>query len=147
LTSGCSAAAVIVTVVDSRGEPFADVSVEALQATTSAGQRTFRTPAATGTTSDLGTVRLFGLEPGEYFIAGRPGASAPRADDTTAIRSYFPGTLAAADAQPVSVRTAQESNVVLPITTAKGVRLSGVVRRWSGASIVSSESLAAASLL
>jgi hypothetical protein len=59
------------TVLDDEGQPAAGIGVEALVETYAAGTRR-RTRAGATTTDDRGEYRMFGLSPGEYFVAARP---------------------------------------------------------------------------
>jgi hypothetical protein len=124
----------VVTVVDSRGEPVPDLKVDALTTRFTAGRRILESAVPTGVTDDRGVVRLFGLAPGEYYVS----VARQAADGVRPATLYYPGTLAAKDAQSVTIRAAQESHVIMPFVTAKGVTLSGTVRRWDGSLITSS---------
>ena len=56
-------------ITDDEGEKLANVTVLALRAVVSTGGRPIYHAFASATSNDLGEYRLFGLEPGRYFIA------------------------------------------------------------------------------
>src|SRR5215471_16332882 len=60
-------------VSDSRGEPVANVPVQALKYSYQAGQRTLSV-VKTESTNDRGEYRLFWLPPGTYFVSASTGA-------------------------------------------------------------------------
>ena len=94
-------------VVDVAGDPLADVNVVAWRLT-------FMTPASgrvlstrSFPTDDHGEFRLYGLQPGRYFVSaslGAPGmAEAP---------TFYPGTSTTVDALAIEVKAGQESSGV-----------------------------------
>ena len=60
-------------VFDRDGEPFANVTVEALRYSYQEGQRVLN-GVQSARTNDLGEYRLFWLQPGQYFISATPQA-------------------------------------------------------------------------
>lgn len=94
-------------VLDVAGDPLADVTVQAWRLT-------YMTPAAgrvmstrSFPTNDRGEFRLYGLQPGRYFVSaslGAPGmAEAP---------TFYPGTSTTADALAIEVKAGQETSGV-----------------------------------
>jgi hypothetical protein len=123
-------------VVDRDGVPVEGVPVHALISEYRSGHEVLRqTAARPRITDDRGYFRLFGLEPGEYFVAAVPGALGDQAGGPLPdhVLTYFPGVPSAADAQAVTVAADRESAVgdlmVGPIATAV---LSGVVLGATG---------------
>ncbi len=73
-------------------------------------------PVAAKRSNDLGRFRIFGLQPGEYYVAATPGAfnsAAPPNGDMASgyIVTYYPGDDQVANAQLVGVAAAQETPV------------------------------------
>ncbi len=109
------------TITDDLGEPIAGVRVTAMRSRYEDGRRKLTSIGRTAETNDLGQYRLYGLQPGAYFVATLPsaglaaalGQAGPMA--AAALEqgfqfppSYYPGTLNAAEAQRISVRIGQE---------------------------------------
>jgi hypothetical protein len=93
-------------------------------------------------TNDLGEFRIFGLPPGEYFVAAilrrdfglatnfADGGSnqAPRAPATGAVLTFYPGTPDALAAQPVTLAAGQvATNIDIRLVVAQTYRVSGVL--------------------
>jgi hypothetical protein len=55
-------------IFDRDGEPFANVTIEALKYSYQDGHKTFNV-VQSARTNDLGEYRLFGLQPGQYFVS------------------------------------------------------------------------------
>jgi hypothetical protein len=128
-------------VVDDLGEPVAGVRVTAMRSRYDGGKRKLAPTGRAAETNDLGQYRIYGLQPGTYFVATLPISGplamilAGGALDPSALEAgvqfpsaYYPGTLNAAEAQHVTVRMAQERAgtdfVQLP---GRLVRVSGTV--------------------
>jgi len=115
------------TVVDDMGEPVAGLSVTALRSLYDQGKRKFVATGLTVQTNDLGQYRLYGLQPGTYFVGTRP-TPGPSTDGYPFAPSYYPGTLNPGEAQRVTVRVGQErSGVDLTQPPGRLARVSGVV--------------------
>ncbi len=90
---------------DERGEPVSGVSIAAAQFSFIGRRRLM--PVQTGTTDDIGAFRLYGLPPGDYYVAAmmpnqRPGFlenSGPGFQPT-----YYPGSTEFALAQRVTLK-------------------------------------------
>jgi hypothetical protein len=95
-------------------------------------------------TNDLGEFRIFGLPPGEYFVAAsRPpifgfaagsistigGAAATEPSPTTqVVMTFYPGTADESAAQPVAVAPGQvATGIVIRLLTARTYQVSGTV--------------------
>ena len=113
------AAVVTGRVLDSDGESMADVQVTAMRFRYIRGSRQLAPSGRGAGTNDLGEYRLFGLDPGEYYIAataravrfqGRPGADPT--EDRTHPTLYFPGVMDPAQAAPIRLRPGQEQGSV-----------------------------------
>ncbi|OFW08319.1 MAG: hypothetical protein A3H96_21420 [Acidobacteria bacterium RIFCSPLOWO2_02_FULL_67_36] len=126
-------------IVDEDGEPVVEAYVRALRAEYIQGGR--RLSARQGVqTNDLGQFRLYGLPPGKYYIAAAMRDVDLATVDPTAKRpevmrgasgfapTFFPGTAVAADAQPVSVRAAEDAvGIDFALSAVRLARISGVV--------------------
>ena len=103
-------------------------------------------------TNDLGEFRIFGLPPGEYFVAAsRPptfgfaagssstigGAATTEASPTTqVVMTFYPGTADESAAQPVTVAAGQvATGLVIRLLTARSYQVSGTVADENGAPI------------
>jgi Carboxypeptidase regulatory-like domain len=124
-------------VLDEFGEPTANVQVTALRSQFNSGTRQLLS-VRSATTNDIGEFRLFGLLPGQYYIAavGPPGTAwevvgstwfgsssmAPRNYALT----YFPGTANLAEAQRVPVGIGQTVNdISMILVQARTARVTG----------------------
>lgn len=101
-------------VTDEFGEPVADVNVSVLRYRRSSGHRRLSSVGRSATTDDLGHYRLYGLEPGEYYLAAQLKSSMMN-EGTVEISqgyapTYFAGSPVLAEAQPVAVAVGDELN-------------------------------------
>ena len=120
------------TVMDDLGEPVALAHVTAFRSRFEQGKRKLAAIGREVETNDLGQYRLFGLQPGTYFVGTRP-TPGPSQDGYPFAPAYYPNTLNVAEAQPVTVRMGQEHggiNMVQP--PGRLARLSGLVTDVSG---------------
>ncbi|HXG87300.1 MAG TPA: carboxypeptidase-like regulatory domain-containing protein [Vicinamibacterales bacterium] len=107
-------------VFDEFGEPAAGAEVRAHQYRYQNGQR--RLSAAYGAagnvrTDDLGAFRLYGLQPGQYYVSARVGPpvrgfNGEPPEKAAAITTYFPNTADSGAAQRVTVASARETAAV-----------------------------------
>ena len=113
-------------VSDEDGEPAADVLVKA-EPTTGTG------PTRSRTTDDRGEVRLWGYLPGTYRVCATPRSVGPDQHASEGyIETCYP-SVAAADAQPVLVASADPPQVEIRLRRSRLFRLSGFVVDASGA--------------
>jgi hypothetical protein len=129
-------------VVDEAGEPIDGVGVQAYAVDYVAGVERLRSAETASSrskpTNDAGRYRIFGLPPGEYYIAASPGPfgtpSATRDLSSGYAITYYPGTPVAAEAQRVTVVTAREvSNVDFGLVPSKAFAVSGTAVDGAGA--------------
>jgi hypothetical protein len=126
-------------VLDEFGEPMAGAQVNALRSRFVNGGRRL-VPSGTAQTDDLGAFRIFGLAPGDYFVAGSlrsPSMMMPGATSTGNVEgyapTYFPGTPNAGEAQRVVVKVgAETTNIAFSLAATRLVRVSGRVVSASG---------------
>ena len=127
--------------VDEFGEPVTGAVIRALRYKYLDGQRQL-TPVVDGlealmqggVTDDLGNYRVYGLTPGDYYISA---VFVPRGESAQHFGhppTYYPGTPAAAEARPISLRMGQEAaNINFGLSTARYASISGTVVGSSGA--------------
>ena len=126
-------------VVDDAGEPIAEVRVQAMRARVVDGRRRVMPAGVTDVTDDTGGFRLFGLEPGDYYVAAMVRAPNPedatmsaitgpiRGDIRAAIPVFYPGVSAITEAQPVSLGVSAEARADIFLAPLRTARVSGVV--------------------
>ena len=97
-------------VSDSNGRPIINGQMFALRVTYQDGQRTL-SPVNNAMTNDRGEYRIYGLEPGEYYVRCqyRRTSNAPGGLQDT-FRAYFPGVAEPNSASPVTVRSGTETS-------------------------------------
>jgi hypothetical protein len=96
-------------VSDSNGRPIISGLMTALQVTYQDGLRTLSS-AKTSMTNDRGEFRIFGLEPGEYYVRCEyPVTSGAAGGSRDTLRAYFPGVFEPNSASPVRVRSGAET--------------------------------------
>ena len=130
-------------VLDSAGEPEAEVMVMALRRIPNAppGTGGFVPAGPNAQTNDLGEYRLFGLVPGEYLVQVNPRPSmglfntaSPRA--TITVPTYYPSVLNVDAAQPVVVAAGETvGDVDVHVITAPAFQITGVVVDESGSPV------------
>jgi len=99
-------------------------------------------PSGSAQTDDLGAFRIFGLAPGDYFVAGSLRSQSmmmmpPGASTVTSVEgyapTYYPGTPNAGEAQRVTVKVgAETTGVAFSLAATRLVRISGRVVSASG---------------
>lgn len=114
-------------VVDDLAEPVAGLRVTAMRSRYEEGKRKLVAIGRSVETNDLGQYRLYGLQPGTYFVGTQP-TPGPSVDGYPFAPAYYPGTLNAAEAQRVSVGIGQErGGVDLIQPPGRLARVSGTV--------------------
>lgn len=115
-------------VTDAIGEPAVGVQVQAHRVWQ--GQVTWA--AQQDTTDDRGEFRLFGLVPGEYALSATPqrhhGVAPLSQPGVSAVQTYYPGTLRAAEAERlVVVEQGMLADLTFPLQAARTFVISGEV--------------------
>jgi len=95
-------------VVDERGDPMMDASVQLLQSRYEGGRRVLTEVLPRRLTDDRGQYRIYGVVPGNYVVSGSIG-QVTAADVPGYTRSFFPGTDDVSAAQYV---TAEAGRVI-----------------------------------
>ena len=133
------AGAITGRIVDRTGEPVMGVRVQALRRRMVEGVRGLQATGAADTTDDQGSYRVYGLPPGEYYVAatprrvedvtGRPAAGALLGRGTPI---YYPGTANRDEAQRIAVDVSGEARADLQLTEVRTSRVSGIVLSSNG---------------
>ena len=133
------AGAITGRVVDQTGEPVLGARVQALRRRMVDGQRGLQSAGVTDTTDDTGSFRVYGLPPGDYYVAvtprrvednrGRPVVGAPLGRGTPI---FYPGTANRDEAQRVTVEVSGEARADLVLTEVRTSRVSGIVLTSNG---------------
>ena len=128
-------------ILDEFGEPVSDATVAAMRMQYSGGRRRLVPAGRSSATNDLGTFRLFGLPPGEYYVTasvrsmesmvmdmmGASNAGGPTGSNTNSgyATTYYPGTPNPADAQRLALTVGQELSVELQMSPVRLSRIAG----------------------
>jgi Carboxypeptidase regulatory-like domain len=123
------------TITDEFGEPVADTQVMAMRYQFVQGTRRLM-PAGSRMTNDVGEFRVFGLAPGQYYLAAtlRSDQTATANDRETYATTYYPGTPSLSGAQALTISQGQTiSGMRMPLLPVRSVRVSGEVSDSSGA--------------
>jgi Carboxypeptidase regulatory-like domain len=130
-------------ITDEYGDPAAETSVQAMAFRRIGGRRRL-TPMGQATTNDLGQYRIYGLPPGEYYIAASAtGSASPsevvtdNASGTGYLPTYFPGTPSAADALRVTLEVGAEASADLQLLPTRVVTITGSVVDEQGQPVAS----------
>lgn len=135
-------AVIAVRLTDEFGEPVAGQTVQVQRFQWSEdGQRRLVGSGSGGTpfsgTDDRGEVRIYGLMPGEYVIEARrgvgtggPGAGSDAAEGFAT--TFYPGTLSAPEAQPVTVGIGQELSIQFSLAVSRLSRIRGTAADSQG---------------
>ena len=119
-------------VVDEFGDPVIGANVMPMRSQFSRGQHQIVQSGGNSQTNDIGEFRLFGMNPGGYYIGVtyRPNQLGPAAqaqeDSTGYATTYYPGTPDTASAQRLSVAAGQYlSNINISLTPTRLAKISG----------------------
>jgi hypothetical protein len=120
-------------VSDETGEPLAGLRVRVYRARMTRGSRRLEDVGAADYTDDTGAYRIFGLPPGDYYVAASLRmAPLDSVVQTTYSPTYYPGTGELADAQRIRVELGTESTAIFPLLPIRHVTVTGSVLTSSG---------------
>jgi hypothetical protein len=120
-------------VSDDTGEPLAGLRVRVYRARMTNGYRRLEDVGAADHTDDTGAYRIFGLPPGDYYVAASLRmAPLDSVVQTTYSPTYYPGTGELAEAQRIRVELGTESTAIFPLLPVRSVNVTGVVLTSSG---------------
>jgi hypothetical protein len=123
-------------VSDEFGDPITGARVQVLRSQVQQGRRRLMPTANGAQTDDTGSFRVFGLAPGDYYVAASlQAAPADSSDNPVSYApTYFPGTGNVADAQRIAVTLGTEqSGINFVLQPVRAVRVSGTVVDSTGA--------------
>jgi hypothetical protein len=121
-------------VADEAGEPLAGLRVRVYRAKIMKGYRRLEDVGAADQTDDTGAYRIFGLPPGDYYVAASLRMAPPDSVvQTTYSPTYYPGTGELAEAQRIRVELGSESTASFPLLPVRNVNVTGTVLTSSGA--------------
>jgi hypothetical protein len=116
-------------VLDQYGEPLIGTRVQALRSRSVGGQRRLQSVGAADVTDDTGAFRIYGLPPGDYYVAAAAGfGDQVKRDPPT----YYPGTANFAEAQPITLAPGVEASAEFPMAPVRNARVTGIVVDSSG---------------
>jgi hypothetical protein len=132
------AAAIEGRVSDETGEPLAEASVTAMRAEFVAGEQRIVPAGRQAVTNDKGEYRLYGLQPGEYYVSAILRAttsftSDPLRESTSSEKSgyapaFFPAANSVDEAQLVTVASGKDATAVdITFRPIRLARVSGTV--------------------
>jgi hypothetical protein len=120
-------------VYDASGDSLAGLQVRVYRATMEQGVRRLKAVGVPDITDDTGTYRVYGLPPGDYYVAASLRvAPLDSIVETTYAPTYYPGTGSLADAQRVKLGLGAEASANFPLLPLRSTRISGVVLSGSG---------------
>ncbi len=117
--------------LDEFGDPSVGTRVQVLRNRAEGGGRRLLPVGMADQTDDTGAFRIYGLPPGEYYVAASTGLiDAIKRDPPV----YYPGTMSFAEAQPITLGAGAEASADFQIIdVARAATVSGVVLTSSGA--------------
>ena len=122
-------------VLDDGGEPMTGAFVTALRQRAAGGTRQLAQTSAFAPTDDTGAYRLFGLEPGRYYVSARLDDGDAADIDTSPSSlapTYYPSTPVASEAQPIDVAAGAEAVADIAVVATRVTTMSGDVFDASG---------------
>jgi hypothetical protein len=132
-------------VYDEAGEALSDVRVQALRSRMVQGRRRLQPVGPVDVTDDMGTFRLYGLSPGDYYVSASPQrrqvavpAGAPlvgrvsAGDVMSTMTTFFPGTPSFEEAQRVTLGAGGEARADIQISPIRAAVVSGIVVTSNG---------------
>jgi hypothetical protein len=123
-------------VSDEFGDPITGARVQVLRSQVQQGRRRLMPTATSAQTDDTGSFRVFGLAPGDYYVAASlQAAPADSSDNAVSYApTYYPGTGNVADAQRITLTLGGESpGINFVLQPVRAVRVSGTVVDSNGA--------------
>jgi hypothetical protein len=135
------AGAIAGRIVDDSGEPLEQTRVQALRVRMVEGRKRLQPAGAVDLTDDTGAFRLYGLAPGNYYVAATPREPTEplsRPDSTgwsfrSTLTNYYPGTVSLGEAQPITVGVGGEARADMQLGPTRGVLVAGIVLDSKGA--------------
>jgi Carboxypeptidase regulatory-like domain len=121
-------------IYDASGESVSGLHVRVYRARMERGVRRLKSVGAADLTDDTGAFRVYGLPPGDYYVAAsRRVAPIDSIVETTYAPTYFPGTGDFAEAQRIKLGLGAEATATFQLLPIRPTRISGVVMNGAGA--------------
>jgi len=120
-------------VYDASGDSLAGLHVRVYRAVTEQGSRRLKAVGSADFTDDTGAFRVYGLPPGDYYVAASLRvAPIDSVVQTTYAPTYFPGTGDIAEAQRIKLGLGAEATATFQLLPVRPTRISGVVTTGAG---------------
>ena len=120
-------------IYDASGESVAGLQVRVYRTRMEGGSRRLKAVGAADLTDDTGAFRVYGLPPGDYYVAASLRvAPIDSIVETTYAPTYFPGTGDLAEAQRIKLGMGTEATATFPLLPVRRTRISGVVMNSAG---------------
>ena len=120
-------------IYNASGDSVGGVQVRVYRARMEQGARRLKAVGVADLTDDMGAFRVYGLPPGDYYIAASLRvAPVGSIVETTYAPTYFPGTGDLAEAQRIKLGLGAEATATFPLLPVRPTRISGVVLSGSG---------------
>jgi hypothetical protein len=117
---------------DQFGDPLPGTRVQVLRSRMVQGRRRLQSVGAGDQTDDTGAFRVYGLAPGDYYVAASTGLVDTVKRDPPI---YYPGTASFNEAQPITLAAGTEATADFQIVQVRNARVSGVVLNSAGAPV------------
>jgi hypothetical protein len=120
-------------IYDASGDSVGGVQVRVYRARIEQGARRLKAVGVADLTDDTGAFRVYGLPPGDYYVAASLRvAPIDSIVETTYAPTYFPGSGDLAEAQRIKLGLGAEATATFPLLPVRPTRISGVVVNGSG---------------
>jgi hypothetical protein len=122
-------------IVDEFGDPVSDVQVAIMRYQYIQGRRRLTPAGRPSMTDDIGQFRVFGLPPGQYYLAAtlRTFSMGENDDRSGYAPTYYPGTGDVASAQKLSIGLGQTiSDINMALASTRTAKISGTVTGTDG---------------
>jgi hypothetical protein len=121
-------------VYDASGDSLGGLNVRVYRATMEQGMRRLKPVGLADLTDDTGAFRVYGLPPGDYYVAASLRvAPIDSVVETTYAPTYFPGTSDLAEAQRIKLGLGAEATATFQLLSLRTTRISGLVVNSGGA--------------
>ncbi len=121
-------------VYDSSGDSLGGLHVRVYRATIEQGMRRLKAVGLADLTDDTGAFRVYGLPPGDYYVAASLRvAPIDSVVETTYAPTYFPGTSDLSEAQRIRLGLGAEATATFQLLSLRTTRISGTVVNSAGA--------------
>jgi Carboxypeptidase regulatory-like domain len=121
-------------VYDSSGDSLGGLHVRVYRATIEQGMRRLKAVGLADLTDDTGAFRVYGLPPGDYYVAASLRvAPIDSVVETTYAPTYFPGTSDLSEAQRIRLGLGAEATATFQLLSLRTTRISGTVLNSAGA--------------